>query len=75
MTYTQVVTQVRRMSQTEKLALMKVLADALAYESPRTKRKRTLNHLYGGLRPKTGRIPSNKQIKREYVNYLVEKYK
>lgn len=75
MTYTQVITQVRRMSHAEKLALMKVLADALAYESSRTKRKHTLNHLYGALRPKTGRIPSNKQIKREYVNYLVEKYK
>ena len=75
MTYTQVVTQVKRMSQAEKLALMKVLADTLAYDSARIKRKHTLKHLYGALRPKSGRIPSNKQIKKEYVNYLMAKYK
>lgn len=32
MTYAQVVTQVKRMSHSEKLALMKVLADTLAYD-------------------------------------------
>ena len=75
MTFTQVVTQVKRMSQAEKLALMKVLADTLAYDSTHIKRKHTLKHLYGVLRPKSGRIPSNRQIKKEYVNYLIEKYK
>ncbi len=75
MTYAQVVTQVKRMSRSEKLALMKVLADTLSDESAPAKRKRTLDHLYGALRPKTGRIPSNKQIRKEYVNYLIEKYK
>jgi hypothetical protein len=62
------------MSQAEKLALMKVLANSLA-ENSVAKRKRTLKHLYGALRPKTGRLPSNKQIRKEYVNYLIEKYK
>jgi len=75
MTYAQVVTQVKRMSRAEKLTLMKVLADTLVDETTITKRKRTLKHLYGALRPKSGRIPSNKQIKKEYVNYLVDKYK
>ncbi|MEP0805009.1 MAG: hypothetical protein HRF47_05940 [Chloroflexota bacterium] len=74
MTYAQVVTQIKRMSQAEKLALMKMLADSLA-ESSAVKRKRTLKHLYGALRPKTGRLPSNKQIRKEYADYLVEKYK
>lgn len=75
MTYAQVVAQIKRMSQAEKLALMKVLADTLAYDSTRTKRKHTLKHLYGALHPKSGRIPSNKQIKKDYVNYLIGKYK
>ena len=75
MTYAQVVTQVKRMSQAEKLALMKVLADTLADDATSTKRKRTLKHLYGALRPKSGRTPSNKQIRKDYVNYLIEKYK
>lgn len=74
MTYAQVVTQVRRMSRAEKLALMKVLANTLT-ENSTSKRKRTLKHLYGALRPQTGRLPSNKQIRKEYTNYLVEKYK
>jgi len=74
MTYAQVVTHVKRMSRAEKLALMKILADTLA-ENSTPKRKRTLKNMYGALRPKTGRIPSNKQIKRDYTNFLVEKYK
>lgn len=74
MTYAQVVTQIKRMSQAEKLALMKVLANSLA-ETSAVKRKRTLGQLYGALRPQTGRRPSNKQIRKEYKNYLVEKYK
>jgi hypothetical protein len=74
MTYAQVVTQIKRMSQAEKLALMKMLANSLA-EGSAVKRKHTLKHLYGALRPKTGRVPSNKQIRKEYADYLVEKYK
>lgn len=74
MTYAQMMTQIRRMSQAEKVALMKALADSLA-ENTVVKRKRTLKHLYGALHPKTGKIPSNKQIRKEYQNYLIEKYK
>lgn len=75
MTYAQVVTQVKRMSHTEKLALMKVLADTLAYDLPVPTRKRTIKHLYGALRPKTGRVPSNKELRKDYHDYLIEKYK
>jgi hypothetical protein len=75
MTYAQVVTQVKRMSQAEKLALMKVLADTLAYDLPAPTRKRTIKYLYGALRAKTGRIPSNKKLRQEYHDYLIEKYK
>ncbi len=74
MTYAQVVTQIKRMSQAEKVALMKMLAESLA-ENSGVKRKRTLKRLYGALRPKSGRLPSNKQIRKEYADYLVEKYK
>jgi hypothetical protein len=75
MTYAEVVTQVKRMSQAEKLALMKVLADMLALDLPAPARKRTIQYLYGALRPKTGRIPSNKKLRQEYHDYLIEKYK
>ena len=75
MTYTEVLTQVKRMSQAQKLALMKALADSLSHEALKPKRKQTLKHLYGALQPKDGHIPTNKQIKKEYVNYLAEKYK
>jgi len=62
------------MSRAEKLALMKVLADTLT-ENSAPKRRRTLKNMYGALHPKTGRLPSNKQIKKDYANFLVEKYK
>ena len=37
--YTEVVRKVKKMSQTEKIALLKVLADSLDQEAPKTKRK------------------------------------
>lgn len=73
--YTEVVSKVKRMSQAEKLALLRVLADSLSQESPKTKRKHTLKTLYGALRPKDGRIPTDEELKRDYTNYLTEKYK
>ncbi|MCZ7549827.1 MAG: hypothetical protein M5U11_11875 [Anaerolineales bacterium] len=75
MTYAQVVNQVKRMSYAEKLALMKTLADSLVHEAPATARKRTLKHLFGVLRPKMGRVPSNKELRKEYRDYPGEKYK
>jgi len=72
--YTEVVSRVERMSQAEKLALLRVLADSLNQESPRTKRKHTLKSLYGALRPRDGRIPTDEELKQEYVKYLAEKY-
>jgi hypothetical protein len=73
--YTDVVTQVKYMSQAEKLALLKVLADSLSQEAPKTERKHTLKALYGALRPKDGRIPTDEELKQDYVHYLTEKYK
>ena len=74
MTYAQMRSQIRRMSQAEKISLMKALAESLT-ENAVEKRKHTLKHLYGVLRPKTGKIPTNRQIRKEYQNYLIEKYK
>jgi hypothetical protein len=73
--YTQVVRQVKKMSQTEKLALLKVLADSLDQEAPKARRKHTLKSLYGALRPKDGRVPTDDELKRDYSSYLAEKYK
>jgi hypothetical protein len=73
--YTEVVSKVQRMSQAEKLALLRVLTDSLNQETPKTKRKHTLKALYGALRPKDGRIPTDDELKQDYVNYLAEKYK
>jgi hypothetical protein len=73
--YTEVVSKVKQMSHAEKLALLRVLADSLNQEAPSVKRKHTLKSLYGILRPKTGRIPSDDDLKRDYANYLAEKYK
>ena len=73
--YTEVVSKVKRMSQAEKLALLRVLADSLNQESPKAKRKHTLKTLYVALRPKDGRIPTDEELKRDYTNYLTEKYK
>lgn len=73
--YTEVVSKVKRMSQAEKLALLRVLADSLTQEAPKAKRKHTLKSLYGALRPKDGRIPTDDELKQDYVNYLAEKYK
>jgi hypothetical protein len=73
--YTEVVNKVQRMSQAEKLSLLRVLADSLNQEAPKTKRKHTLKALYGILRPKDGRIPTDEELKQDYINYLAEKYK
>ena len=73
--YTEVVGKVKRMSQAEKLALLRVLADSLNLEAPKTKRKHTLKALYGALRPKDGHIPTDEELKQDYRNYLAEKYK
>lgn len=73
--YTEVVSKVKRMSQAEKLALLRVLADSLTPETPKTKRKHTLKALYGVLRPRDGRIPSDDELKQNYSSYLAEKYK
>ncbi len=73
--YTDVVSKVKHMSQAEKLALLKVLADSLNQESPKTERKHTLKALYGILRPKDGRIPTDAELKQDYIGYLAEKYK
>lgn len=73
--YTEVVRKVKKMSQAEKIALLKVLADSLDQEAPKVKRKHTLASLYGALRPKDGRIPTDDELKKDYTNYLVEKYK
>ena len=72
--YTEVVSKVKRMSQAEKLALIRVLADSLNQETPHGKRKHTLKALYGALRPKDGRIPSDAELKQDYINYLSKKY-
>ena len=52
--YTEVVSKIQRMSQAEKLALLRVLADSLNQETPKTKHKHTLKALYCALRPKDG---------------------
>jgi hypothetical protein len=72
--YTEVVSKVKRMSQAEKLALLRVLADSLNQDAPKSKRKQTLKSLYGALRPKDGHIPTDDELKQDYINYLVEKY-
>ena len=73
--YTEVVSKVEQMSRAEKMALLRVLADSLNQESPKTSRKRTLKSLYGILRPKDGHIPSDDELKQDYINYLAEKYR
>ena len=73
--YTEVVGKVKRMSQAERLALLRVLADSLDQAAPKTKRKHTLKSLYGALRPKDGRIPTDEEVKQDYINYLAGKYK
>ncbi len=74
--YTEVVSKVKRLSQAEKLALLRVLADSLLnQEAPKAKRKHTLKSLYGALRPKDGRVPSDDELKQDYIHYLTEKYK
>ena len=73
--YSEVVSKVKRMSQAEKVALLRVLADSLNQEAPKPKRKHTLKSLYGSLRPKDGHIPGDDELKQDYGNYLAEKYK
>ncbi len=75
MDYAEVVVEVKRLSQAEKIALLKVLADSLNEGSqPKAERKHTLKTLYGALRPADGRIPTDEEIKEEYIQHLVEKY-
>ena len=73
--FTEVVSKVKHMSQSEKLALLSVLADSLNQEAPKPKRKHTLKTLYGSLRPRDGHIPNDDELKQDYGNYLAEKYK
>ena len=72
--YSEVVSKLKYMSQAEKLALMKVLADSLNQEVPKTRRKQSLKSLYGALRPKEGRIPTDDELKQDYTDYLAKKY-
>ena len=75
MDYAEVVVEVKRLSQAEKIALLKVLADSLNEGSqPKAERKHTLKMLYGALRPADGRIPTDEEIKEEYIQHLVKKY-
>jgi hypothetical protein len=106
MTRTEIVSEFKRMSRQEQLALLKTLASVVEEEKPRAKRKRTLKALYGALSVKTiadpketpkqrakrlaslptaeeitgiirvgEYIPSDKEIKEGYVQYLIDKYK
>ena len=50
--YSEVAGKVKHMSQAEKLALLRILADSLTQEAHKGNRKPTLKSLYGILRPK-----------------------
>jgi hypothetical protein len=73
MTYADVVTRAKRLSKTEKLALIKELADSLREEGTAPKRKSTLKSLYGAVRLKDGPGPTNEELKEDYIKHLVEK--
>lgn len=73
--YTEVVSKVKHMSQDEKLALLKMLADSLNQENHQEKRKHTLKSLYGALRPANSAIPTDEQLEAGYITYLESKYK
>lgn len=75
MKYVEVIAQVKHLSQAEKIALLKMLTNSLEEETPSLRRKRTLKTLYGALRPKDGAIPTDRETKEEYIDYLVKKYK
>jgi hypothetical protein len=106
MNYTDWVTQVKSMTQAEKLALLRVLADSLSQNATMPMQKRAKKHAHGKLRvnqiadpqetperrakrlaslpsaeemtgviPVGNHVPTDEEIKEDYANYLVNKYK
>lgn len=69
-----IIAEFKKMPRQEQLALLKTLTSIVETEKPSTERKRTLDTLYGALREEGKPAPTDEEVKKMYVDYLVEKY-
>jgi hypothetical protein len=88
--YTELVSKVKQMSQAEKLALLRVLADSLGDETPKRKRAKktvefqpgrfkpakdsSLFQVLGALRDENKPAPGDEEVDQIIANYLIKKH-
>jgi hypothetical protein len=88
--YSEVVSKVKQMSQAEKLALLRVLADSIGDETPKQKRSKkaqefqpgkfkpakdsSLFRVLGALREEGKPAPNDEEVEAMIAGYLIEKH-
>jgi len=88
--YTEVVSKVKQMSQAEKLALLRVLADSIGNEAPKRKRAKkivdfqpgrftpardsSLFRALGALREEGKTAPTDSEVEQMMADYLMERH-
>jgi hypothetical protein len=77
MTFAQLLTEIDRLSLEERIRLMEALTHSLQMDLRPTRRKKrgsSLRRVMGVLRVKDGKAPSDRELRDEYVNYLIQKH-
>jgi hypothetical protein len=77
MTFTQILTELDTLSLEERLKLLEALTRSLQGElRPRLRARKgsSLKRVMGILRPTNGKIPSDSDLKDDYINHLVRKH-
>lgn len=75
MTYTQLITEVQYLSRKERFSLMQFLRQSLQEDvtNGNANRKSSLLDMSGFLQP-VGAMPTDDELKEDYITYLTEKY-
>ncbi|MCC6299760.1 MAG: hypothetical protein IT314_10710 [Anaerolineales bacterium] len=77
MTFSQLLTEIDRLSVDERIRLMEALTRSLQVELRPTRRKKrgsSLQRVMGVLRVKGGKVPSDNELREQYVNHLIQKH-
>jgi hypothetical protein len=77
MTFAQLLTEIDRLSVEERIRLMEALTRSLQVELRPTRRKKrgsSLRRVMGVLRLEGGKAPSDRELRDQYVNHLIQKH-
>jgi hypothetical protein len=74
MTREELLSEIERLPLAERVELLEVITRSVHEEiQPRARREGTVNRLRGIAKP-DGPVPSDEELKEDYINYLTEKY-